>query len=76
MSAEFDLDALLQGSRAELARSITLLENDNPGASALCAAIAPYRGRACVVGITGPLGAGKSSLVGALTGHFLGEDVA
>lgn len=73
MPAEFDLDALLQGSRAELARCITLLENDGAGAAALCAAMAPHRGRACVVGITGPLGAGKSSLVGALIGGLVGR---
>lgn len=78
MTAAFDLDALLQGSRVELARCITLLENDGAKASELCAAIAPYRGGACVVGVTGPLGAGKSSLVGALIGGLIdrGRNVA
>ncbi len=78
MSEVFDLDALLRGSRAEQARCISLHDNDGVGASALSAAIAPHRGRACVVGITGPLGAGKSSLVGALTGEWVlrGRSVA
>jgi len=78
VTAAFDLEALLRGSRSELARCITLLENGGPDASALCEAIAPHRGRACVIGITGPLGAGKSSLVGALTGRLLvrGRSVA
>jgi LAO/AO transport system ATPase len=53
-----------------LARAITLLENDRPGADGLMAELAPRRGRAHVVGITGAPGAGKSTLINALLGEY------
>ncbi|MDR2239123.1 MAG: methylmalonyl Co-A mutase-associated GTPase MeaB [Zoogloeaceae bacterium] len=65
-----DLNALSSRSRPVVARAITLLENDRPGAAELMAELAPRRGRADVVGITGAPGAGKSTLINALLGEF------
>ncbi len=65
-----ELEAILSRSRPALARAITLLENDRPGAEDLMAELAPRRGRAHVVGITGAPGAGKSTLINALLGEY------
>ncbi|MBK9596044.1 MAG: methylmalonyl Co-A mutase-associated GTPase MeaB [Rhodocyclales bacterium] len=65
-----DLSAVLSRSRPALARAITLLENDRPGAAELMAELAPRCGHAHVVGITGAPGAGKSTLINALIGEF------
>ncbi len=54
---------LLDGSKRALARAITLAENDPQSARELVELIHPHTGKAHVVGITGPPGAGKSSLV-------------
>lgn len=58
--------ALLAGDRRQLAACVTDLESLSPSAPALLAALAPHLGRAVVAGITGPPGAGKSTLVNAL----------
>jgi len=57
------------GETRALARAITLVEDDRPEARALLAALFAHSGRALVVGVTGPPGAGKSSLVDRLTSH-------
>ena len=57
---------LITGQPRALARAITAVENDSPEAAALLAAIQPHLGRARIVGVTGPPGAGKSTLIGAL----------
>ncbi len=66
-----DLSAILARSRPALARAITLLENDRPGADELLAALSAHCGRAHVVGITGAPGAGKSTLINALLGELV-----
>ena len=58
--------ALRAGDRATIGRAITEIENELPQAHALSAAVREYTGRAHVVGITGPPGAGKSTLINAL----------
>lgn len=58
--------ALRAGQRAALGRAITEIENDLPSARALLSALREHLGRAHVVGITGPPGAGKSTLINAL----------
>ena len=65
-----DLSAVLNRFRPALARAITLLENDRPGAAELMAELAPRCGRAHVIGITGAPGAGKSTLINALLGEI------
>lgn len=58
--------AILEGQVLAVARSITLLENGHPDAWELMALLAPHLGRAHRVGVTGPPGAGKSTLVDQL----------
>lgn len=60
-------ERLLGGDRRALARAISLVENDDPEGWALVREVYPHTGRANVVGITGAPGAGKSTLVGAMT---------
>ncbi|MFP4440255.1 MAG: methylmalonyl Co-A mutase-associated GTPase MeaB [Chloroflexaceae bacterium] len=57
---------LLQGDRRALARAITVVEAGGTPARALLAAVYPHTGRAHIVGMTGPPGAGKSTLVNSL----------
>jgi len=58
---------LLAGDRRALARAISLVEDDRPEGWELVREIYPHTGHAEVVGFTGPPGAGKSTLIGALT---------
>jgi len=62
---------ILQRDRRALARGISAIENGTAEGRALCARFAPLCGRARLVGITGPPGAGKSTLVGALVKELL-----
>ena len=62
---------LLAGDRRAIARAISVLENDAPGAAAIARGIAAQLGRAHIVGITGAPGAGKSTLINALLGELL-----
>jgi LAO/AO transport system kinase len=55
-----------EGDRRALARAITLVENGDPLAYELVREIYPDTGSAYVVGVTGPPGVGKSSLIAAL----------
>jgi GTPase len=55
-----------EGDRRALARAITLIENGDPLAYDLVREVYPETGSAYVVGITGPPGVGKSSLIAAL----------
>ena len=59
---------LLAGRRRAVARALTAVENALPGADALVDALYPHTGRAWRVGITGPPGAGKSTLTDRLVG--------
>jgi LAO/AO transport system kinase len=71
---EWSLEELIAGVRADdsraLARAISLVENRDPLAYPLVRELYPATGRAAVVGVTGPPGVGKSSLVAALIGHL------
>ena len=72
------LEALVEGvqagDRRAVARAITLVENRDPLAEALVGALYPGTGRAATVGITGPPGVGKSSLIAALTAVVRASD--
>ena len=57
------VDRLLKGDPRALARTITAVENESPGSSAILAAIQPHLGRSNIIGVTGPPGAGKSTLI-------------
>ena len=58
------------GDRRALARAISLVEDGDALAYPLVREVYPETGRARVVGVTGPPGAGKSSLIGALVAHI------
>jgi LAO/AO transport system kinase len=62
-------DAALAGDRRALARLLTAVENRNAVAEAAMRRLYPLAGRAHLVGITGPPGSGKSTLVAALIGE-------
>jgi LAO/AO transport system kinase len=61
--------AAIAGDRRALARLLTAVENRSPVAEAALRTLYPLAGRAHIVGITGPPGAGKSTLVAALIGE-------
>ncbi len=69
---ELTLEDLVAGVRAAdrraLARAISLVEDGDPLAYPLVRELYPSTGHAAIVGVTGPPGVGKSSLVGALVG--------
>lgn len=71
-------DRVLRGDPRAVARAITLIENRHPSGDEVVRAVFRRTGRAYIVGITGPPGAGKSTLVDRLTatvraqGHTVG----
>jgi LAO/AO transport system kinase len=61
---------VLEGDRRAVARAISLLEDADPRGAALMALVFPHTGRAAHIGLTGPPGSGKSSLISALCRHL------
>ncbi len=62
---------LLAGDRRTIARTISAIERGEMDVGALTQALKTHLGRAHIVGITGPPGAGKSTLVHAILGEAL-----
>src|SRR5512136_497198 len=62
--------AVLEGSRLALARTLTAVENSSPEGRAAISTLFPHTGRAHLVGITGASGTGKSSLVNQLARYY------
>jgi LAO/AO transport system kinase len=60
-------ERLLAGEQRALSRLITLLERGDPAAAEAMKVVDGHTGRAYTVGITGPPGAGKSTIVDQLT---------
>src|SRR4029077_16733809 len=68
------ISALRSGDPRALARAISIVENRTPGWSDLLKALYPHSGKARVIGLTGPPGAGKSTLVDHLARLYRKED--
>jgi len=54
---------LKKGKRGAIAKAISIIENDPKGARQIMKKIFKNSGKSIVIGITGPAGAGKSSLI-------------
>src|SRR5712691_6752965 len=60
-------DRVLAGEPRAIARAISLIEDESPAGAEVVRDIYPRTGRAYLVGVTGPPGAGKSTLVDRMT---------
>jgi LAO/AO transport system kinase len=67
------VERMVHGDRLALARLITQVENRSAAVPTIMKAIHGRDGGAYVVGVTGPPGAGKSTIVDRLTSHLRGE---
>ncbi|HUC34442.1 MAG TPA: methylmalonyl Co-A mutase-associated GTPase MeaB [Gaiellaceae bacterium] len=80
MTRGWTLDALVEGVRSgerrALARAITLVESSDPLAYELIRELYPSTGSAYTIGVTGPPGVGKSSLISALVRHVRAEEAS
>jgi GTPase len=72
MDRDLLISELLAGKTAALARAISVVENGRPGFERLLGEVHPTLGRARRIGITGPPGAGKSTMVERLVGFYRG----
>jgi len=63
-------DALLAGRKSPLGEALSLVEAGGAPARALLARLHARGGRAQIIGVTGPPGSGKSTLVNELALHF------
>ena len=57
------VQGVLAGDRRSIARAITIIENNTAEAPKLIAQIYPHTGKAHIIGLTGPGGSGKSTLI-------------
>ena len=66
-------ERVMAGDPRAIARAISLIEDEDPASADLVRAIFGRTGRAYLVGVTGPPGAGKSTLVDRLTTTLRGK---
>jgi LAO/AO transport system kinase len=69
------LEGVRSGDRRALARAISLVEDSDPLAYDLVRELYPDTGQAYALGITGPPGVGKSTLISALVRHVRGDEL-
>jgi LAO/AO transport system kinase len=70
MDLDLLITELVAGKTAALARAISVVENARPGFERLLGEVHRSLGRARRIGITGPPGAGKSTIVERLVSHY------
>jgi LAO/AO transport system kinase len=64
------VERIRAGEVRALARAISMIEDNAPGAAQLLKALFPFSGKARVIGLTGAPGAGKSTLVDQLAREY------
>ena len=73
-----NIRSIIEGVRAgryrALGQAITLVESHDPAATRLLAELYPSTGSARIIGITGSPGAGKSTLVAAMTRYYRAQE--
>jgi LAO/AO transport system kinase len=71
-------ESVLAGDRSALPRLLTVVERGGPAAAEVGRRIYPHSGGAYIVGVTGPPGAGKSTLTDRIIGHLreTGREIA
>ena len=71
---KLDINGILNAQRLAITRALSFVENTNDLDMSLTDALFPNLGKAYRIGITGPPGAGKSSLVDRLIGYWRAAD--
>jgi len=57
------VNEVLKGDRRSIARAITLVENNSPEAQGVISSLYQHTGKTYIIGVTGPTGSGKSTLI-------------
>jgi len=65
---------VLSGDRRSIARAITIVENNTPEAQKLISSIYPHTGKTHIIGLTGPGGSGKSTLIEKIVREYRRRD--